>query len=192
MRRMVPRANETYAPSPLRRPHTRFSTCLRPLIKTINTLLQLWRNNPISGPRLLVEGSQKFILYEVRLLDWCPTPTLEDRILFRGFLPWGAGVAKPRELTRPPRFETCFWFISWALSRLAVRASSSPEHRTSTQTSPPTLMGPEITRCFLARKNHYVISMIMETIILISLLTSPCEAYFCSPCLLCPLAFRWR
>lgn len=78
------------------------------------------------------------ILYEVRVLDWWPTPTLEDQILFRGFVPWGAGVTKPRELTLPPRFETCFWFLSWALSLLAVRASSSPELRKSTQTSQPT------------------------------------------------------
>jgi hypothetical protein len=65
------------------------ATCLRPLIKTINTLLQLWNNNPVSGPRLLLERYQKFILYGLRVLDWCPTPTLEDRILFRDFLPWG-------------------------------------------------------------------------------------------------------
>ena len=179
-------------PPPLLRSHTRFATRLRPLIKTITTLLKLWHNNPISGPRLLLEGSQKFIRYGVRVLDWYTTTTLEDRILFQGFLPWGAGVTKPRELTLPPRFETCFCFLSWALSRLAVRASSSPELRRSTQTSPPTVMVPAIKRRFLAKKNHYVISMIIKTIILISLLTSPCAGCFPCRCLLCPLAFRWR
>lgn len=144
---------QTKPTPPLPRLQIRFATYLRKLVKTINTLLQLWHNNPISGPRLLLEGSQKFILYGVRVLDWCKTATLEGRILFRGYLPWGAGVTQPRELTLPPRYETCFFsFLSWVLSGLAVRASSSPQLRWSTQTSTPALMMPATKRCSLARK----------------------------------------